>query len=84
MVCMAETVRIDPAAHLTLREIAAAKHISLTEVLSRALELYRREVFLEGLADDFAALRTDRKAWSEEQAERDAWDAANADGLADE
>src|SRR5262249_11872291 len=43
---MAETVRIDPAAHATLTEIARAKHIPLTEALSRAVEAYRRQVFL--------------------------------------
>jgi hypothetical protein len=78
---MAETVRIDPAAHLALAEIARAKHLSLTEALSRAVELYRREVFLEGVASDFAALRADADTWADEQAERSAWDATNADGL---
>lgn len=77
---MAETVRIDPAAHIALAEIARAKHVSLTEALSRAVELYRREVFLEGVASDFVALRADAGAWSEEQAARSAWDATNDDG----
>jgi predicted transcriptional regulator len=81
---MPQTVRIDPAAHAALVEIARAKHIPRTEALSRAVELYRREVFLEGLADDFAALRADAGAWAEEQAEREVWDVTNADGLADE
>lgn len=81
---MAETVRIDPLAHVALTEIAAAKHISLTEALTRAVERYRREVFLEALSGDFAALRANRTAWKDETAERDAWDATNTDGLADE
>jgi hypothetical protein len=80
-VYMAETVRIDPAAHTALVEIARAKHVSLTEALSRAVELYRREVFLEGVASDFAALQADAGAWAEEQAARSAWDATNDDGL---
>ena len=81
MVDMAETVRIDPAAHAALAEIARAKHIPLTEALSRAVELYRREVFLEGVASDFAALRSDRRAWRGELVEREAWDTTSADGL---
>ena len=76
---MAETVRIDPKAHAILREIASATDLSLTEVLSRAVEEYRRKVFLEGLAKDFAALRSDRESWSEELAQRQAWDATLAD-----
>lgn len=83
-VYMAQTVRIDPAAHAALAEIAKAKDIPLTEALARAVELYRREVFLEGVARDFAAVTADPKASREEQAERQAWDATDADGLADE
>jgi hypothetical protein len=81
---MADTVRIEPAAHSALTEIARAKRLSLTEALSRAIETYRRQVFLEGVAEDFAALRQDAKAWREERAEREAWDTTSKDGLADE
>ena len=81
---MAETIRIEPAAHAALAEIARAKHLSLVEALSRAVEAYRREVFLEGLAEDYAALRKDEKHWAAEQAERKAWDRTNMDGLENE
>jgi hypothetical protein len=81
---MPETVRIDPSAHAALVEIARAKHIPLTEALARAVEHYRREVFLEGLASDFSALRADADSWRQEQAERKGWDTTNEDGLADE
>jgi hypothetical protein len=39
---------------------------------------------LDGLADDFARLRSNGEAWAEEQAERDAWNATLADGLGKE
>jgi hypothetical protein len=81
---MAATVRIDPASHAALSEIARAKQVSLTEALSRAVEAYRREVFLEACASDFAALRRDPGAWTEEMAERAVWEATTADGLQDE
>ena len=81
---MAETVRIDPASHAALAEIARAKHIPLTEALSRAVETYRRQVFLEGLASEYATLRLDDSAWREEEGEREAWEATSADGLAGE
>ena len=79
-----ETVRIAPSAHAALREIADAKHIPMTEALTNAVETYRRQVFLEGLASDYAALRADPKAWAEEQADLEVWDTAIADGLEDE
>jgi hypothetical protein len=78
---MAETVRIDPEAHAALSEIARAKHLSLTDALSQAVEAYRREVFLQAMAAGFAALRDDPKAWAEEEAERSVWETTNADGL---
>lgn len=79
---MAETVRIDAEAHAALTEIAKEWHMSLTGALSRAIETCRRELFLKGLVDDFAALRVEER--DEEQAEREAWDTTSADGLADE
>lgn len=81
---MAATVRVDPAAHAALSEIARTEHVSLTEALSRAVASYRRAVFLEGVASDFAALRSDPQAWAEELSERAAWEMTTADGLDDE
>ena len=46
-----------------------------------ALDDYRRKVFFEGLAADYAALKADPKAWAEELAERQLWDATLLDGL---
>ncbi len=53
----------------------------MTELLDRAIEAYRRHLFLEGLNADFAALRNDPVVWADEQAERAEWDATLADGL---
>lgn len=78
--CMAATVRIEEGTHKALGEIAKAKGITMQAALSRAVETYRRAVFLEGLADDFARLRADPKAWAQEQAERGQWDQTLADG----
>jgi hypothetical protein len=80
---MAETVRIDASAHAMLQDIARAEHVTLTEALTRAVEAYRRQVFLEGLNEEFAALRADAKAWASEASERQAWDATLADGRAE-
>lgn len=85
LVCaMAQTVRIDPAAYAILSELARASRLTLTETLTRAVGAYEREVFLQGLGDDFASLRADRQKWAEEQTERAGWVQTNADGLGDE
>jgi hypothetical protein len=81
---MAETVRIEPTAHVALREIARECHLSLTEALTRAVEAYRRELFLAGVASDFAAVRADKGAWAQERAEQALWDQTSGDGLEDE
>jgi len=52
--------------------------------MSEAVELYRRQLFLEKVNAAFAALKTDPQAWKEEQEERAAWDAALLDGLKDD
>ena len=78
---MPEMVRIDPAAHTTLSEIAKARDISLSEALRRAVELLRRQVFFEQMNEGYAALRADSDAWAEEQRDGAAWDRASGDGL---
>ena len=55
----------------------------MTEVLDKAIEIYRRQRFLAGLNADFAALRKNKAAWEEERAERSTWDATLTDGLED-
>jgi hypothetical protein len=83
-VCMAETVRIDPVAHAMLSELAVAEGVPLTEVLSRAVEHYRRERFFAEMTAGYAALRSDPDAWADELKERAVWDRALADGLPEE
>ncbi len=78
---MAQTVRIDPAAHTALNEIARAKRLSLTEALARAIELYRRHLFLEQMRAGFAEVCDNKDAWAEEVEERRLWDTADRDGL---
>ena len=77
------TVQINRSAHAALRALAEETDESMTEVLDKAIEAYRRQRFLAALNADFAALRKDRDAWKEELAERAAWDATLSDGLKD-
>jgi predicted DNA-binding protein len=75
------TVRISEKTHGHLRDIANQTGESMAEVLARAIESYRREVFMDQFNAAYAALRADSKAWAQEQKERAAWDATLEDGL---
>lgn len=75
-----ETVRIQPETHRKLRQIATSIGESMTDTLEKAVEAYRRQLFLEEANRRYAALRGDSKRWAEELAERSAWDATLADG----
>ena len=76
-------VRVSRSAHAVLRGLADEADESLTDVLDRVVESYRRAHFFEGLDNDFAALRRNKTAWEEERKEREAWDATLSDGLED-
>jgi len=75
------TVRIGRKAHRRLKEIADRTDESLGEVLDKAVEVYRRQCFLEQANVAYANLRRKKAAWKEELDERKAWDAAVGDGL---
>ena len=53
-------------------------------VLDEAIEHYQRDKFLDEVNAAYATLRSDPKAWKEEQAERALWDKTLADGFKDE
>jgi hypothetical protein len=57
---------------------------SMQAVLDRAIERYRREKFLRGANADFAALKTDAKAWKQELRDRDRWETTVPDGVSSE
>jgi hypothetical protein len=77
----ATTIRIRPAAHAALKEIAAITGQSLQDELDQAIEDRRRTLYLEGLKADYAALQGDSKAMAEFQKEVALWDSASNDGL---
>jgi predicted transcriptional regulator len=75
------TVQISDASHRLLQELAEKTGQTMTEVLDKALDAYRRKVFFEQLNAGYAALRADPEAWAEHEAERKLWDATLMDGL---
>jgi len=77
----ATTVPISDASYQLLKELAEQTGQTTLEVLNKALDAYRRKLFLEQLNAGYAELRTDPEAWAEHLAERKLWDAALMDGL---
>ncbi len=78
------SARLSEAAREVVRRIAAESGDSMQDVLEKAIEVYRRQRFLEESNRAFAALRADPKKWKAEQQEREEWDAAVADDLTEE
>jgi hypothetical protein len=75
------TVRISEASHQILKELAERTGQTMTDVLAKALDAYRRRVFFEQLNAGYAELRADPEAWAEHLAEQKLWDATLMDGL---
>ncbi len=78
------TVRVDEKTHEAIKEIAELDGDTVTGVVARAVEAYRRQRMLESLDIAFAALKADPAAWAEELAARAEWDVTLKDGLEDE
>ena len=78
------TIRINKSTLETLKEIAGRVGEPLQIVLSKAIESYRRQRFLEETNSAYAKLRKSSSAWKEELDERKAWDSTLADDLEDE
>lgn len=78
---MSSTVRISSEARRTLRHLSEDLGEPMLEILNRAIEVYRRQCFLEEANKAYGALRKNKKAWQQEQRERAKWDVTLADGL---
>ena len=74
------TVRVNREAHAVLQELAAEEHMPAGRILQKALDDYRRRVYLRKVGEAYAALRSEAKNWKKEAAERKLWDATIEDG----
>lgn len=75
------STRISEPTREVLRKLAEESGESMQAILEKAIELYRRQRFLEESNRAFEALRANPAAWKTEQAEREMWDITLADGL---
>ena len=81
---MPQTIRIRPETRLKLEHIAKAEATTMTKVLDKVVDAYRRQRMLEETNAAFATLKGNSRLWEQEQKERRAWDSAMGDGLKDD
>ncbi len=78
------TIELAENSRVTLRELVDATGKSPNEVVSCALDAYKRQLFFDNLNAGYAELRADPVAWAEFQGEFDELDSVPIDGLPDE
>jgi hypothetical protein len=72
------TVTLSNTAHKTLIELVETSGETMQMVLDKAVESYRRHIFLEQANQAFADLRQNEELWQKELPERELWDQATA------
>ena len=77
----ASTVDISETSRDLLRDLAKKAGQTTAEVIEKALDTYRRQVFFDNLNKGYAELRSHPEAWAEFQAEQKEWEAVSMDGL---
>lgn len=75
------TIPISFASHKTLLTLVESSGHTPQAVLDRAIENYRRQVFLEQANEAFVRLRQNQELWEDERAERADWEVTIADGV---
>jgi hypothetical protein len=68
------TITLSNTAHETLIKLAQTSGETMQMVLDKAIENYRRYIFLVQANQAFADLRQNEELWHEELAERELWD----------
>jgi hypothetical protein len=74
-------VSISTKAHKTLMTLAESSDDTVQAILDKAIENYRRSLFLVRANEAFVSLRQNEAMWQDEVAERQVWDQALADGV---
>jgi hypothetical protein len=74
-------IRVSAKTRATLHDLARDMDAPMVEIVDQAIELYRRQRFIDQANAGYAALRDDPEAWAEIEAERAAWDGTLLDGL---
>lgn len=78
---MATQLRVNESTHSVIRKLASECGESMQSIVEKAVERYKRELFLESLSQDFKKLRENKEAWDEEIEERRLWENTLLDGV---
>jgi hypothetical protein len=81
---MTQTIRIRPDTRRKLEALAKSESTTMTRLMDKVVDAYRRQRFLEATNAAFAMLRQNPKLWEQEQKERKEWDATLDDGTKDD
>ena len=74
-------LRVSARCQDTLRELAAQTGESMQSMVDEAVELYRRQRFLEAVNAAYTPLRQNAETWRAIERERSEWDIVLGDGL---
>ena len=77
---MATQLRVNESTHAVIRNLARECGESMQSIVEKAVERYKREMFLESLSEDFKKLRENEESWNEELEERRLWENTLLDG----
>lgn len=78
---MSLTVRISSSTHVALRGLSKATGKSMQDLLSLALDEFRRKWILAASDEAFRKLKKDRKGWKDHKAEQKLWECTLTDGM---
>ncbi|CAA7601230.1 Hypothetical protein DEACI_1883 [Acididesulfobacillus acetoxydans] len=78
---MSTTIRINSSTLQVLKQIALQTGEPTQTTLDKAIEAYRRQVFLQQANNAFAELQKKPELWQEELSERQEWETTCNDDL---
>lgn len=78
------TVRVTETTHHALQDLSSQSGESMTAIIERAVDLYRREQILAQANAAWSTLMQDPESRADFEAEDAVWDATVGDGLEDE
>lgn len=78
---MAVQVRVNESTHAIINSLAKELGESMQSIVDKAVERYKREIFLESLNQDFKRLRENEEDWVSELEERKLWENTLLDGV---
>lgn len=80
----ATTIKVRPQTHARLQEMAREENQTIGEVISTLVDRYDKERFWDGVSEDLAKLKADKKAYNQYRNEFAEWDNQTTQSLSEE